>query len=572
VDVIPFIRQRSPLFLLSPPCDESILRTEGLLGGPQALNLNSKNVPPEVVTLLPLAEKWGIGDDFERERQVAKATVDELETLALCYENMDVDALFSWLEGPDAKSSNPSEEYLAFTCLTMGVDSARAKLENRAYGRSRANGGAEVSLLCALVRNFQLGLSDFHAAIHLIARICSELELKQLMRHRLVCLAVGLLSASSACAFRWGGAPDFPVAPGTRVVVDGSSTLASAASAFFAADNRFVLLAGGDHAIAADGSAHRCFAASAQADLVVRLDESADIVGLTVGDSGRIKGVQVFPDTLRIGSWRAVVTLTLTFTRGGECSPVVVRKLVSTGAPLASRADAEEDERRRQAEILTAAPALLAASLGNQGTVVASAEDRATVSIGQDRLAVGDIVELSTVTRAHLGTAAVTGVADAESTIVAIGGEAPRPGMLATQRSSASSIELLPTVGVFSNAPYLAAGARVEWHKVLRSPMLGVELSAGGKANVVMPSAYVGYLWEPRPRWLGLYAKLGVGALLGSADAALQSASIGVKLRTAIALFDLESGYFISEPARPLDTGRWGSGPFLRVGVGLELR
>ena len=93
--------------------------------------LNPSNVPPEVVGLLGLAQKWGIGDDFEREQAIREASKSELAELATCLDNIDTDALFNWLAGSESYNENPSEEYIAFTILTMAVDSAKVILKKK---------------------------------------------------------------------------------------------------------------------------------------------------------------------------------------------------------------------------------------------------------------------------------------------------------------------------------------------------------------------------------------------------------------------------------------------------------
>jgi len=75
-----------------------------------------------------MAEKWGIGDDFEREAVISNASKAELEALAHCIDEISDADLYGWLSGPDSFNENPSPEYLAFTCLTMAIDSAKLKL------------------------------------------------------------------------------------------------------------------------------------------------------------------------------------------------------------------------------------------------------------------------------------------------------------------------------------------------------------------------------------------------------------------------------------------------------------
>lgn len=93
------------------------------------MNLNEENVPPRLVHLMPMAEKWGIGDDFDRERAINSASSEELRELIRCIDGVSDQELYGWLSGPEASSENPSNEYLAFTCLTMAIESAKLRCE-----------------------------------------------------------------------------------------------------------------------------------------------------------------------------------------------------------------------------------------------------------------------------------------------------------------------------------------------------------------------------------------------------------------------------------------------------------
>jgi hypothetical protein len=74
-----------------------------------------------------MAEKWGIGDDYEREAAVREASAEELDVLIHCIDDIADEDLFGWLGGPESHNPDPSEEYLAITCLTMAIESAKAK-------------------------------------------------------------------------------------------------------------------------------------------------------------------------------------------------------------------------------------------------------------------------------------------------------------------------------------------------------------------------------------------------------------------------------------------------------------
>jgi len=75
-----------------------------------------------------MAEKWGIGDDFEREAAISNASRQELELLVHSIDTVNDADLYGWLSGAESFSSSPSDEYLAVTALTMAIDSAKLKL------------------------------------------------------------------------------------------------------------------------------------------------------------------------------------------------------------------------------------------------------------------------------------------------------------------------------------------------------------------------------------------------------------------------------------------------------------
>ncbi len=92
-------------------------------------SLNPAKVPLFVAPLLPMAERWGIGDDIERAQAVDSATREEIEALVACLDIVDDDAVFEWLAGPESHNPDPSAEYLAVTNLTMAIDLARLRMK-----------------------------------------------------------------------------------------------------------------------------------------------------------------------------------------------------------------------------------------------------------------------------------------------------------------------------------------------------------------------------------------------------------------------------------------------------------
>ena len=90
--------------------------------------LDPNNVPGALVPLLPIAAKWGIGDDLERAEAVQNASRAELEELVRSIDCINDKDLYGWLEGSESYSERPTREYLAITCLTMAIDLAKSKL------------------------------------------------------------------------------------------------------------------------------------------------------------------------------------------------------------------------------------------------------------------------------------------------------------------------------------------------------------------------------------------------------------------------------------------------------------
>ncbi len=93
------------------------------------MKLDPTRIPEGCSHLVPLAERWGLGDDFEREEKLASAERADLQELVKAIQDLPGDTLFDWLAGPESRSVTPTPEYVAFTCLTMAYDSARSKLK-----------------------------------------------------------------------------------------------------------------------------------------------------------------------------------------------------------------------------------------------------------------------------------------------------------------------------------------------------------------------------------------------------------------------------------------------------------
>lgn len=90
--------------------------------------LNPNNMPPALIRLIPMAEKWGIGDDAERELALDRASADELGAIVGCVDGI-VEDFYGWLAGPESRNPRPSPEYLAMSCLALAIDSASVMLK-----------------------------------------------------------------------------------------------------------------------------------------------------------------------------------------------------------------------------------------------------------------------------------------------------------------------------------------------------------------------------------------------------------------------------------------------------------
>jgi hypothetical protein len=100
--------------------------------------MDPKRIPSALIPLIPMVEKWGIGDDYDREAAVSKASTAELEALIQSIDETSDEDLYGWLAGPESRDPRPSQEYVAFTNFTMAIDSARVRLKRRGPGGSGA--------------------------------------------------------------------------------------------------------------------------------------------------------------------------------------------------------------------------------------------------------------------------------------------------------------------------------------------------------------------------------------------------------------------------------------------------
>jgi hypothetical protein len=91
------------------------------------MTLEPDRIPGSARSLLAVAERWAIEDDYEREAAVRRATRTEMEELVDAVDRVP-DELWEWLAGPESFRPDPSPEYIAVTVITMAADSARLQL------------------------------------------------------------------------------------------------------------------------------------------------------------------------------------------------------------------------------------------------------------------------------------------------------------------------------------------------------------------------------------------------------------------------------------------------------------
>ena len=78
--------------------------------------LNPAKVPLALRHLIPLAERYGVSCDWERERLVASSTPEDIAALKAAISRHD-DELDDWLAGPEADAPPFSNEYIAFSAM-----------------------------------------------------------------------------------------------------------------------------------------------------------------------------------------------------------------------------------------------------------------------------------------------------------------------------------------------------------------------------------------------------------------------------------------------------------------------
>jgi hypothetical protein len=82
-------------------------------------SIDATNVPDDLRPLIPLAARWGIGDDVDRSEYIGLTTPDEREALKMAVAPLQA-RITAWL---DSFGTNPmSDEAAAFMYMQLAVE------------------------------------------------------------------------------------------------------------------------------------------------------------------------------------------------------------------------------------------------------------------------------------------------------------------------------------------------------------------------------------------------------------------------------------------------------------------
>ena len=87
------------------------------------VRLNPQQVPEDLRHLVPLAERWGIGDDVERNEKVDRATPAEREELRTAVDPVHA-RITAWLD--TFGQGTMSDEAAAFMYMQLALEEMRA--------------------------------------------------------------------------------------------------------------------------------------------------------------------------------------------------------------------------------------------------------------------------------------------------------------------------------------------------------------------------------------------------------------------------------------------------------------
>lgn len=91
--------------------------------------INKKEIPEYLYGIIPLADKWGISDDSEREIKIKTSTIEEIAEIVQI-EDSKMELLSDWLCGEESLKEILSPSYITLSCFLMAYDYARVIIEN----------------------------------------------------------------------------------------------------------------------------------------------------------------------------------------------------------------------------------------------------------------------------------------------------------------------------------------------------------------------------------------------------------------------------------------------------------
>lgn len=95
----------------------------GATGDAAVQRLVAEKVPAELRSLIPLAERWGVGDDAERAAAIARSTPAEREELREAIEPVHA-TITAWLDSFGQRAM--SDEAAAFMYMQLALEEIRA--------------------------------------------------------------------------------------------------------------------------------------------------------------------------------------------------------------------------------------------------------------------------------------------------------------------------------------------------------------------------------------------------------------------------------------------------------------
>ena len=104
-----------------------------MLGGRLRRNgerMNKENIPENLHSIIPIVDKYGIGDDIEREKVINEQSKEQLVEIVRQLIIKEID-LQKWLFGPEMERTPSTAEYVSFTNFIMAIDSAKIKLDKK---------------------------------------------------------------------------------------------------------------------------------------------------------------------------------------------------------------------------------------------------------------------------------------------------------------------------------------------------------------------------------------------------------------------------------------------------------